>query len=141
MIDFGERYRQSQGGGASKVGMVVALYETMIADLARAEAAMRDDNIERRTHEIQHAITVLGVLQGTLNFEKGGRPAQELDRFYSTMRARILEAQLRSSKPILDSVIGYFTEVCEAWREVDLQLTKNSLSEESTGRPSASWTV
>jgi len=126
MIDFSEIYRQSQGSSASKVGVVIALYETMIGDLARAVAAMGDNNVERRTREIQHALTVLGVLQGTLNFEKGGRPAQELNRFYCMMRMQIMEAQLRSSKPIADSVIGYLTEVCEAWRVVDLQMRRET---------------
>ena len=129
MTDFGEAYRQSQGSGASKVGMVIALYETIIADLARAEAAMREEDVERRTREIQHAVTVLGVLQGTLNFEHGGRPAQELDRFYSVMRAQIMDAHSRTSKPLLDSVIGYLTEVCDAWRIVD-----SSLQGERTAR-------
>jgi len=142
MIDCSEVYRQSQGSGASKIGIVIALYETMIGDLARAAAAMRDNDIERRTVELQHALTVLGVLQGTLNFEKGGQPAKELNRFYCMMRAQIMDAQLRSSKPIIDSVIGYLTEVCEAWRVVDLQTRReNSGRPDVAKNPAAGWTA
>jgi flagellar secretion chaperone FliS len=82
MIDFTQTYRKSQANDASKIGLVVSLYEAIIADLAGAAAAIREANIEKRAADLQHALTVLGYLQGTLNREQGGVPAQELDRFY-----------------------------------------------------------
>jgi len=57
MIDFTQTYRRAQANGASKIGFVVALYETIIADLAGAVAAIREDDIERRSAELQHALT------------------------------------------------------------------------------------
>jgi flagellar biosynthetic protein FliS len=141
MIDFTQTYRKMQVSGASKVGFVVALYETMIADLAAAIAAIREGNIERRSAELQHALTVLGYLQATLDRERGCGPAQHLERFYSVMRARIMEGQLRASAPILDSVIGHMTEVCDAWRQVDDQLSKEAMAQGESGLSSANWTA
>jgi flagellar protein FliS len=141
MIDFTQSYRKTQANGASKVGFVIALYETIIADVAGAIAAIREGNIEKRSGELQHALTVLGYLQGTLNREQGGDPARELERFYSVMRAKIMEGHVRTSVPILDSVIGHMTEICDAWRQVDKELSKEAIARTESGVCSASWTA
>ena len=141
MIDFTQTYRKTQANGASKIGFVVALYEAIIADLAGAVAAIREGDIERRSAELQHALTVLGYLQGTLNHEQGAGPAQELDRFYSVMRARVMEGHMRASAPILDSVIGHVTEICDAWRQVDEQMRKEAAAPAESSVSSASWTA
>ena len=120
---------------------VVALYETIIADLAVAVAAIREGDIERRSAELQHALTVLGYLQGTLNHKQGGSPAQELDRFYSVMRARLMEGHMKASAPILDSVIGHVTEICDAWRQVDEQMRKEAAAPAEARVSSESWTA
>jgi flagellar secretion chaperone FliS len=141
MIDFTQTYRKTQANGASKVGLVIALYETIISDLAAAVAAIGEGNIERRSAELQHALTALGYLQGKLNLERGGAPARELDRFYSVMRAKIMEGHMRASAPILDSVIGHMTEICDAWRQVDDELSREAGTRAESGVSSASWTA
>jgi flagellar secretion chaperone FliS len=141
MIDFTQTYRKTQANGASKIGFVVALYETIIADLAGAVAAIREGNIEKRSAELQHALTVLGYLQGTLNREQGGSAALELDRFYSVMRARVMEGHISASAPILDSVIGHVSDICDAWRQVDDQMRREVVVPDESGVSSTSWTA
>jgi flagellar secretion chaperone FliS len=141
MIDFTQNYRKTQANGASKVGLVIALYETIIADLAAAVAAVRQGDIERRSAELQHALTALGYLQGKLNREQGGGPARALDRFYSVMRAKIMEGHLKSSAPVLDSVIGHMTQICDAWRQVDDQMSRESLARTESENSSVNWTA
>ncbi len=72
---------------------------------------------------------------------KGAGPAQELDRFYSVMRARVMEGHMKASAPILDSVIGHVTEICDAWRQVDDQMRKESATRAETSVSSARWTA
>ena len=141
MIDFTQTYRKTQANGASKIGLVIALYEAIVADLAGAVAAIREGNVEKRSAELQHALTVLGYLQGTLNREQGGGPAQELDRFYSVMRAKVMEGHMKASAPILDSVIGHMSEICDAWRQVDDQMRKEAVAPSESNVSSASWTA
>ena len=141
MIDFTQTYRKTQANGASKIGLVIALYEAIVADLAGAVAAIREGNVEKRSAELQHALTVLGYLQGTLNREQGGGPAQELERFYSVMRAKVMEGHMKASAPILDSVIGHMSEICDAWRQVDDQIRKEAVTPSESNVSSASWTA
>jgi hypothetical protein len=57
-------------------------------------AAIGAGDIEARTAALQHSLSVLEQLHGQLEFQKGGEVAQQLDRFYSIIRGKILEAQI-----------------------------------------------
>ncbi|HLH09699.1 MAG TPA: flagellar export chaperone FliS [Terriglobales bacterium] len=140
MIDLTATYRKSQANGASRVGLVVSLYEGLIADLARAVAATEKGNLAKRSAELQHALTILGYLQGTLDFDRGGEVARGLNRFYCVTRAQIMEGQVQASPAILNAVIASVTEVCDAWRHIDetLRQQESPVAGNSEG---ISWTA
>jgi flagellar protein FliS len=112
-------YRQRAVEGASPVGLVVLLYGTIVASLLRAQQACQENNTEKRVAELNHALTVIGQLQGTLDFERGGQVAVQLDRFYTVMRARVLQASIQNSKTILEELVRHFTSLKEAWQVVE----------------------
>ncbi len=53
-------YRRSAIQGASPIGLVIALYDTLSGDLRRAAAAIRSRDIQKRCTEVNHALLVLG---------------------------------------------------------------------------------
>lgn len=112
-------YAAVAAAGASPVGLVVRLYETVIGDLGRAVSAIRDNDIERRTSELQHALAVIGQLQGSLEMERGGEPAKVLDRFYDLARSRMMLAQIRHSGKLLEEVMRDFLLLRDAWAEIE----------------------
>lgn len=118
-MDARSSYREADVRGASPVRLVVLLYEQMILDLTRAMQATEQRDIERRTREINHAIRVIGFLQGTLNIEQGGQVAANLLRFYHTLRGALVEAQARASSQILADQIACLLKVREAWVEIE----------------------
>ena len=120
---MGLNYAATSAAGTSPIGLVVKLYETVVGDLGRAVIAVRDNDIERRSGELQHALAVIGQLQGSLDMEQGEEPARVLDRFYDMARARIMQAQLRHSGKILEEVMRDFLALRDAWAEVERQLT------------------
>jgi flagellar protein FliS len=115
----GYAYRQHLVEGASPVGLVVLLYGTIVASLLRAQEAVKQGNIEKRVNETNHVLAVIGQLQGTLDHKRGGDVAVQLDNFYNVMRARVLEASIKSSKEILGELIQHFTTLKEAWQQVE----------------------
>jgi flagellar protein FliS len=112
-------YREAAVRGATGVRLVILLYEQVIQDLGRAIRAIEHNSVELRTHHINHALTVLAHLQGTLNLELGGAIAQNLARFYNTVRAALLEAHARASREILQQQIAHLLEMREAWAGVE----------------------
>ena len=112
-------YRENDVRGASPVRLVVMLYDQMIQDLTKAAEAMDQNDVERRTKLINHAILVVGHLQSPLDFENGGKVAQDLDSFYNTLRQSLVWVQFQSSKPGLTQLITDLLAVREAWIAVD----------------------
>ncbi|HEY7097322.1 MAG TPA: flagellar export chaperone FliS [Terriglobales bacterium] len=112
-------YRQQDAHQANPIRLVVLLYEQLIKDLRRAQGFIDNQDIEGRTHEIDHALTVVGQLQGTLDRDKGGEVAAGLDRFYELLRHSLIQAQIASSKEILQKQIESLLMLREAWTAVE----------------------
>jgi len=99
--------------------LVICLYEQAIEDLRRAVIAQEKGDIEGRTRAINHALTVIAHLQGSLDMERGGEVARNLARFYCLVRAGLTEAQVKQSTRILEQQISQLAIVHEAWLEVE----------------------
>jgi len=138
-------YRETAVQGASPLRLVVLLYEQAIQDLQRAMAAMAEGSVERRTQEINHALAVVGQLQGSLNMERGGEVARNLDRFYSVLRASLQEAQARVSPEILRKQVANLLTLRETWTEVERAIAAPALRPQEqpgqeTARQPQDWT-
>ncbi len=136
-----QSYREAAVRGASPVALVVRLYEQMIEDLRQAAIAIEQNEIERRTKRIQHAILVIGHLQSPLDLAKGGKVAQNLENFYNTLRQSLVWVQFHPSKHALAQLITDLLAVREAWIEVERaekpSLTSPAVTAAAGATPSA----
>jgi flagellar secretion chaperone FliS len=121
-------YRQRSVEGASPVGLVVLLYGGAITGLMRAIGAVEVNNIEKRVNELNKVLAILAELQGTLDFDKGGAVAQQLEKFYVVMRAQVLEASIKNSKTLLEDLVKHMTGIKEAWQQVERETTMKGVS-------------
>jgi len=119
MRDARSSYREAAVRGASPVRLVICLYEQAIEDLRLAMIAQEKGDIESRTRGINHALTVIAHLQGSLDLERGGEVAKNLARFYSVIRAGLSEAQAIQSIRILEQQISQLAIVLEGWLEAE----------------------
>jgi len=118
-MDAGFFYREAAVQGASPVQLVICLYEQAMEDIRRAILAMERREIEERTRLVNHALKVLGQLQGTLNMQQGGAVAANLQRFYNGVRTCLIEAHHQQSSPMLQRQLAQLATVHEAWLEVE----------------------
>jgi flagellar biosynthetic protein FliS len=112
-------YQMSAIQGASSIGLIVVLFDTLVRDLRRAAAALRKNDIETRCRELNHASLVLGQLENWIDKDKGGESAQTLTQFYAYLRAKMMEATVISSATVLDTLIDMVLEVRSAWQKLD----------------------
>jgi flagellar protein FliS len=117
-MDARTSYREAAVRGADPVQLVVFLYEQVVEDVRRALAALLRGDVEARTREINHALKVIGHLQGTLDTERGGGVAGNLEVFYNQVRKGLVEAQFQQSAKLLEEQIAHLMVVREAWVEV-----------------------
>ena len=116
-VDARQVYQDSSIRGANPLELVVLLYDAAIADMRVALTAMHTSEIENRASRISHALLVLLQLQGTLDFEHGGSAARQFEQFYNLTRAKVLEAQMRSSPDLMQQQIRSMSEVRDCWME------------------------
>ena len=113
-------YRMTAAEGGSGFGLLIALYDRLASDLQRAAEAQRENDIERRCLEINHAFRVIGLLQDSVNRGPGGELAQQLLAFYASMRRKLITAQAEQSAGMLEQAIDRVLKIREAWQEAGM---------------------
>jgi flagellar protein FliS len=119
ILDTAFAYQQSTASAASSVGQVVALYDRILRDLRSAIAAIGAGQIENRVNSLNHALTIIGELQGVLDFQRGGEAARNLDSFYTITRGMVTEAGVTSSVDQLQELVSMFARIRAAWAHVE----------------------
>jgi flagellar biosynthetic protein FliS len=117
-------YRQTAVQGASQIGLVIALYDTIIRDFRRAMDAIDRGDVETRVHELNHALTVIAHLKSVLDHRNGGEAATRFDQFYEIAQGMVLSVNVYASKETLTNLIGMFSATRSAWHQAELQPKK-----------------
>jgi flagellar protein FliS len=136
MTETGLSYRKSAIEGASPIGLMIALFDTLVGDFRRAATAIRKNDIEARCRELNHAVLVLGQLENWVDLKNGGESAESLARFYAYLRAKMMEAAVTQSASILELQIEMILHVRTAWQQLDsaAQPSPENQVENATGR-------
>ena len=114
-------YRKTAVEGASGFGLLIALYDTLAGNLRRAADAERNNNIEKRCLEMNHALLVIAHLEDWLDADSGGELAQKLIGFYSSLRRKMIEAQARRSVETLEQQMALVLTIRQTWQEMELR--------------------
>lgn len=126
--DAASTYHQSTAVGASPVGNIVALYDTILRDFHRALAAIDSGDIAARVNATNHALLVIGELQGVLDFARGGDAARHLNSFYIVMRALLTEAGVTASREKFLDLSAKFARLRSAWSQAENRVAPAALS-------------
>lgn len=120
MLSATERtYLRCKVQNASPAGIVIIVFDLLIADVERAIAAIAQGNIEKRCAELKHAFVLLQQLDDLLDRENGGEAAKNFSAFYSAVRAKLLEAHIAVNAEGFRHQIKLLREVREAWQQAD----------------------
>ncbi|MBV1915351.1 MAG: flagellar export chaperone FliS [Pseudomonadales bacterium] len=92
----------------------------MLLDGALGRLALAKGYIERNSHEekgraIGSAISIIGGLQSSLDLEKGGEIAANLNALYIYMTERLFSAGSNNDITIIDEVSTLLEEIRESW--------------------------
>ncbi len=125
-------YRENEVLTADPVGLVVVLYDMLLKDLHEAAVYLSSGDVQKRTDAVRHCLLVLQELQGTLDFQRGGVVAENLDRFYNFIRAKVLEAQIKASGEIFEQQMTLVASIREAWQQVRSELAVVQCKQDET---------
>lgn len=111
-------YQEHALDSASAVDLVVALYDGMIRFLYAAMMAVEIGDQEARRAAVKRVMDIIIHLQARLRMDVGGRPAEALSEFYSSIFAQVLQASQSASREKFEHAVECVRNVRDAWRQV-----------------------
>ena len=103
---------------SSPTKLVVMLYEGAIRFLRQSITAIQSKDLDQKRHSVDRAVAVIQHLQGTLDMDRGGEVAAELDRLYTYINSRIVEGSSKLQIAPLEEAIKLLTVLLSGWEEV-----------------------
>jgi flagellar protein FliS len=99
--------------------LILLLFEGARDAILIARSAMEANQIEARGTAISKAIDIItNGLKASLDLEQGGALAEQLSGLYEYMTIRLLHANMKNDKSVLDEVLMLLEEIHSAWREI-----------------------
>ena len=98
--------------------LLLMLYDGCIKFLKHAKAGLESKDIPKFARFLSKAQAIISELMLTLDFEKGGDVAKDLDRLYDFMLFYLTEANLEKNVQKIEKVIELVEVIAGAYREV-----------------------
>lgn len=118
---------QTLVGSASPHKLVGMLFDGACARLAQAAGhAMRADH-EARSRCIGETVSIIDGLQASLDHEKGGELAGNLDALYDYMHRRLFRANADNDVAAIREVMDLLRTLQDAWNAIDPVVTEAQL--------------
>lgn len=129
-------YRVSAADGASGLGVIIALYDTLAGNLRRAAEAERSKNLEKRCLEVNHALLVIGYLEDAMERARPGELTKQLVGLYSSLRRKLIEAQVKRSPDLMEEQMERVLSLRESWQKIEFSVPDalNGLAEAMPNR-------
>lgn len=113
-----DAYRQTDILTSNPKRLVMMCYEGAIDNLKIAKRKLIDHEYEAKSRAVQKAQDIIDELSHSLDFEKGGEIATNLDNLYNYMTRRLLRAEVHREVEPLEEVTGMLEELKGAWDEI-----------------------
>lgn len=101
---------------ASPAELTLMLYEGAIKFCNIAIMGVEEHNIEKAHNNIVKVQRIIEEFQATLNHKY--EVAEDFDAVYSYLLRRLLEANIKKDKEILEEVLKHLRTMRETWKEV-----------------------
>jgi flagellar protein FliS len=112
------QYVQTQVGSSQPLELVVMLYDAALGASAAARDALVRRDIPARKAAMSRAFAIVAELQNTLDMERGGTIAIELDRLYTWITSQFVQATVRQDVRALDNARRVLEILRGAWQQI-----------------------
>jgi len=140
-----QSYREMDVITADPKKLILMCYEGAIDNLKLGKQKLIEKDYEGKGRALIKSQDIIQELLCSLDFEKGGAIARNLEALYNYMLRRLLHANINKDITAIDEVIFMLSELQSAWEEIfkkpdnEIQPPAVNLGEER--RPQASGYV
>ncbi len=123
---YGQNAVQAGIESASPHRIIQMLLEGALDKIAKAKGHMERNEIQAKGQLIGGAILIVDGLKTSLDKDKGGDIAQNLEDLYIYMERRLIDANRENNLDILDEVTDLIKQIKEAWQAIAEQVQQTS---------------
>ncbi|MGN0481813.1 MAG: flagellar export chaperone FliS [Lachnospiraceae bacterium] len=120
---YAAQYNNSKIMTASPAELTLMLYEGAIKFCNIAMLGIEQNDINKAHTNIVKAERIIEEFLATLNYKYP--VAKDFENVYNYIYDRLVEANLKKDKEILEEVLKHLREMRDTWKEV-MRLTKNA---------------
>jgi len=121
---------QAAVGNADPHTLIQMLIDGAIQRLNTAKMHMKQNNIPLKGESISKAISIIDGLRTSLDMEKGGDIAKNLESLYDYMQRQLLAANVDNKLENIDEVLSLMNEIRAGWVSIP-QDVRNSKTQEN----------
>jgi flagellar protein FliS len=118
-----DAYRRTEAQSASPIQLVVMLYDGALRFLNEARTAQSEGDLRRRAGALQRVAAIIAECQSTLDLERGGQVALELDGLYSYISARLIDINVKRDGTAVEEIYRLMSTLRTAWADAATQTT------------------
>jgi flagellar secretion chaperone FliS len=116
-----QAYRRVESESRSPLELVVMLYDGALRFLGDASAAVDRKDLRARARAVSRVLAIVAELQSTLDVEKGGAVADQLDDLYTYITSRLLDVALKNDVTAIEEARKLLTPIRDAWSQLATQ--------------------
>ncbi len=104
---------------ASPHQLISMLFDGAATRIHQAKGAVTRGDIECRSAAISAAVDIVSGLQSSLDHDKGGDLAGNLESLYAYMQRRLFRANVDNDAAPLDEVLDLLQTLSDAWQAIE----------------------
>ncbi len=112
------QYRKTEISTAGKMDLVVMCYDKSIQFIKQAKAECTQGAFEKKAKLLQKTLDIINELQSSLDFNKGGEIAKNLDAIYSYLTRRLIRGDIEKDYSAFDETVRLLSDLKEAWEGI-----------------------
>ena len=98
--------------------LIKLLFEGLTDRIALARSALAKNDREGRAEAVTKAQKILFGLRDSLDHERGGELANNLDSLYEYSNRRLIKAHVREDDSIFEEVMDLMVMIRDAWKQI-----------------------
>lgn len=98
--------------------LVLTLFDAALERMNAARACIEKQETRRTAALLHSAVILIAELRGSLDLQKGGPLAQNLNELYGYMTRRLIHANLNADAAVVTEVLSLLAEIRGAWAAI-----------------------
>jgi flagellar protein FliS len=115
---YGRSAVESEVNFASPHRIIQMLMEGALAKIATAKGCIERGEAAEKVRQITWGMNIISGLRSSLDQQKGGEIASNLDSLYEYMGRRLQEASINNDVAALEEVASLLGEIKSGWDEI-----------------------